>query len=470
MNQPSRRQFLVLGTAVLALSACAAKDPQSPSHTVKDLLGSAPFYIAHRGSGDNWPEHTAAAYSRSVEAGATAIEVSVQSTRDGVLVCHHDLNTLRMTGVDLAISEANFADLEKLNVDSRAWLGPNSVVLSIPKLQDVLDEHAPHRVVFIEDKQGSNTEAVLAMMESYPNPTEHFVWKQPAPSRRFRVLKEKGYASWGYFAPEDFDKIGQYAGDFEYLGIHHSASEEVVQQLVATGKPVICWEVHTRSMRDKMSSWGVQGMMCSNYPYVTTAAAQINHDQFASGIRTAGDLPAPLAVDRQPAIIAGSASIRMAQKDKTSYLMGSLCPIGSESYSISFDMAWPDKIPVNTDHAGIAFGQETDAGYIVRTAGSVGGYHVVLRGNGSLELLSREATVVSGKTLKSVKTARPQVGKWMGFRIDVTAEQITVARTDGEGWTISAEDRDYRGGYFSLCRNYDDGPAVQFRSVQVSVL
>lgn len=468
MRTLSRRRFLVLGASVIALTACVRDRPPPVDYTVKDLFSTTPFYIAHRGSGDNWPEHTRAAYGRSVLAGAKAIEVSVQATKDGVLVCHHDLTTLRMTGTDLDIAQSTFAELENLNVDARAWLGPNSVVLPIPKLKDVLDEHAPHRVIFLEDKQGTNTEALLELMESYPNPAEHFIWKQPAPSRRFALLKEKGYPTWGYFAPEDFGRIAELASDFDYLGVYHTAPEEVVKELVATGKPVICWEVHTRSLRDTMSGWGVAGMMCSNYPYVTTAVPRGNHDQFSTGLRTAGDLPVPLALNRQPLILPGASSVLMDQKDKASYAMGSMCPIKHDEYSISFQMAWPEKVPADFEHAGVAFGQESDAPYLVRDASAVGGYHVVLRGSGSLELFSRQAKQVSGKLLATVQTQAPEAGRWMQFRIRVSPTIVVVERNDADGWVLSAGDNAFRGGYFSLCRNYDGGPAVQFQAIAVS--
>lgn len=467
MKELTRRRFLILGTAALALTACFPAEPVPVIYTIKDLLATTPFYIAHRGSGDNWPEHTRAAYSRSVLAGAKAIEVSVQSTSDGVLVCHHDLSTLRMTGVDLIIAESSYAELERLNVDARKWLGPNCVLLPIPKLKDVLDEHAAKRVVFIEDKQGTNTDALLALMDSYPDPTEHFVWKQPAPSQRFKVAQAKGYASWGYFSPEDFDKVTQLAPNFDYLGIYHTAPESLIKELVATGKPVICWEIHTRSLRDTMAAWGVKGMMCSNIPYVTKAVSQYTNDQFATGLRPAGDLPSPLALNRQPLIAPGAASVRMVEL-KSSYCMGSMGPIDRSDYTLNFDMAWPDAVPADFEHSGIAFGQESDAPYLVREPSSVSGYHVVLRGNGSLELFSRKASVVSGKLIQKVQTSAPRPGNWMRFRIKLSASNIVVERIDGAGWRFSASDNTFRGRFFSLTQNYDKGPATLFRGIAVT--
>ena len=46
--------------------------------------------VAHRGSNDEEPEHSLAAYVKAIEEGADAIECDVRLTSDGSLVCVHD--------------------------------------------------------------------------------------------------------------------------------------------------------------------------------------------------------------------------------------------------------------------------------------------------------------------------------------------------------------------------------------------
>lgn len=46
--------------------------------------------IAHRGSSEDVPEHTLAAYRKAIEDGADGVECDVRLTADGVLVCVHD--------------------------------------------------------------------------------------------------------------------------------------------------------------------------------------------------------------------------------------------------------------------------------------------------------------------------------------------------------------------------------------------
>jgi hypothetical protein len=56
--------------------------------------------IAHRGASAYAPEHTAAAYELAIEQGADYVEQDLQVTKDGQLVCLHDLTLERTTNVE----------------------------------------------------------------------------------------------------------------------------------------------------------------------------------------------------------------------------------------------------------------------------------------------------------------------------------------------------------------------------------
>ena len=60
---------------------------------------SGPLVIGHRGASGHRPEHTASAYRLAWRMGADSVEPDVVSTRDGVLVCRHDLDLARTTDV-----------------------------------------------------------------------------------------------------------------------------------------------------------------------------------------------------------------------------------------------------------------------------------------------------------------------------------------------------------------------------------
>lgn len=60
---------------------------------------TGPLVIGHRGASGHRPEHTALAYRLAWRSGADSVEPDVVSTRDGVLVCRHDLDLAKTTDV-----------------------------------------------------------------------------------------------------------------------------------------------------------------------------------------------------------------------------------------------------------------------------------------------------------------------------------------------------------------------------------
>ena len=479
----SRRSLLLLAGAGAGLVAagCGPEEAAEPPPavepvptTVEDLLAGGTFYVAHRGSQDNWPEHTAEAYRRSLEAGARAIEVSVQRTSDGVYVCHHDADTLRMTGRNRKIAQSTVEQLGRLSNDAKQWLGPRSAAMPIPLLTDVLDAHAGTAVIFLEDKSAGDPEPLLDIMDRYPDSTRHFVWKQPGSAERHRPVKSRGYSVWGYFTREEMDQLtAERAREFDLIGVEAGAEDEEIQRAAGYDRPLMCWEIHTRSQRDRVVGLGARGIMCANIPYVMSDAASARADSFVTGRRAAGDLPGAVAWENQPTIQPWTSSLRLDRPERSSYCMGSLCPVeGEAGYSLFFEMRWPDELPKAADHAGIAFGQNRDAAYVVRQPSRSGGYHLIQRRDGKIKLMGRQSGSVSGYTLGSVTATRPVAGEWMRFQVTVGPRGVQVTRRDSTGrdWTITSESDTYRGGYFFLCRNYDGNPAVEFRSVRAEPL
>ncbi|XP_066164216.1 glycerophosphodiester phosphodiesterase GDPD6 [Oryza sativa Japonica Group] len=58
-----------------------------------------PYNIAHRGSNGEIPEETAAAYLRAIEEGADFIETDILASKDGALICFHDVTLDATTDV-----------------------------------------------------------------------------------------------------------------------------------------------------------------------------------------------------------------------------------------------------------------------------------------------------------------------------------------------------------------------------------
>ncbi|OMH31360.1 glycerophosphodiester phosphodiesterase family protein [Tersicoccus sp. Bi-70] len=462
-----------VGIAALLAGCAPAGAPVSrrrtPPYTIDDLLAEDTFFIAHRGSGDNWPEHTMEAYRAATAAGAMALEVSVHATKDGVLVCHHDGNTKRMTGVDREIADTTWAQLSALRVNARRWLGPSTQLAPIPRLSDVLAAFADTHVLFVEDKTGTHDTEVLDALLAHRDATQRIVWKQHVGGPNLKAATDRGLRTWGYFTTHELDVFDQNKDRFDLLGLIREADDNAFRRFVATGKPVICWEVHRRSDLTRLQGLGVRGMMCSNFPYVTSPDAAVTRDQFASGRRSPGDLPYLIGGDwvTQPQWLGEDAALRMAHTTNTSYVLGSLCPVDRDSHSLRWSMRWPTTMPTSNQHAGIALGQDTDEVYRPTLPSTVGGYHVILRANGQVGIYRRDPGQAAGTLLADFRSPAPKVGQWVSLNVDVTRTTLIIYRDGDDTWTAGAKDDTYRGGYLSLCKNYPGTVPVDFKGVRI---
>jgi glycerophosphoryl diester phosphodiesterase len=138
----------ILGLAVLVLA-----------QTGKKIL------VAHRGASAYAPEHTIEAYRLAIEQGADFIEQDLQITKDGVLVCLHDLTLERTTNaeevfpvrfrVDVSEDQApggasasaptkhwyvsDFTLSEIKQLDAGSWFNAKFKAAKVPTFQEAID-------------------------------------------------------------------------------------------------------------------------------------------------------------------------------------------------------------------------------------------------------------------------------------------------------------------------------------------
>lgn len=117
--------------------------------------------VAHRGASAYAPEHTLAAYRLALEQGADYVEQDLQITKDGVLVCLHDLTLERTTDVEEVfpdrarndvsadqppgaaparhwyVSDFTLAEIKRL--DAGAWFGAQFKGEHVPTFQEAID-------------------------------------------------------------------------------------------------------------------------------------------------------------------------------------------------------------------------------------------------------------------------------------------------------------------------------------------
>ncbi|MBL8800082.1 MAG: glycerophosphodiester phosphodiesterase family protein [Planctomycetia bacterium] len=103
--------LLLLQTAKAAEPPDRAKLAQA-ARKVDEIVG-------HRGSSVDRPENTLASYRRAIEAKATAVEIDVRTTKDGILVSLHDADLERVSNGKGRVGDRTLAELKQLDFGSR---------------------------------------------------------------------------------------------------------------------------------------------------------------------------------------------------------------------------------------------------------------------------------------------------------------------------------------------------------------
>ncbi|ONK10375.1 glycerophosphodiester phosphodiesterase [Streptomyces sp. MP131-18] len=423
------------------------------------FLADSEFWIAHRGSGGEFPEHTMAAYSGVTAAGARAIEVSVQTTADGVPVCMHDATLDRTTNATGPVASYTYAQLREtvqVTVGS-GLLGPGWTPQPIPTLREVLDRFWGKVVIFLEPKSNASVPLVQDLITThYPDSARSIVWKGYYLSNSFAWARSNGFRTWGYVDAATTDaQMDAVDANIDMWGVPVAMTDARMAAVVARGKPVICWEVHRTVDYQRLNSLGVRGMMAAQWIYLNQTLALTSAPSVAEIAP-----PGTLGVARYDPVYApkfdGAGGLYVNVGPNQSLLMGGHRAPADSGYRISWRMKWP-VLPTSTLHSGIAFCRQTDDVYQFSNANdddgdfsSPGGYHVVMRAGGDMQLYSHVKGSTTGTQLGTVTTDAPVADTYMTFETDVTPTQVILRRTDVGPYAVTADNTTYRGRYWHL--------------------
>jgi glycerophosphoryl diester phosphodiesterase len=458
-------------SAAIAAAAADAASKYAPQTiaTVAAAVTPNPFYVAHRGSGSEFPEHTMVAYSAAVAAGAPGIEVSAHVTADGVVFCMHDTTLDRVTNGTWTGSNATWtwaALNQRAKIVGTPLLGPGWSDQPIPTLREVLDRFLGHTVIWLEAKSSASVVPIQTMLTTlYPYANQCVVWKNYYTNNSLAWAKSHGFKVWAYTDTNTTSaQMDAVDATVDYWGVPWEASDAQISLVVARGKPVMVWEVHRRSEVPRLTALGVRGIMCSEYLYVThsTSTPMVTTNTFTSQVKAPGDIGAAhsdptYAMKWDTAVDPGA--VYLNQLGGQGLLLGSRSCMtdGATGYRITFDMYWPT-LPGSpgTLHAGLYFGAADDSKHQFGVANTAGCYRMLIRPNaGTLQLYTVAAGATSGVQVGGsgtgdLATSAMSAATWYSFQIDVTTTSITLRRTDSTGWSKTFADTTYRGRYFGL--------------------
>lgn len=192
--------------------------------------------VGHRGmsgAGDV-VEHTMAAYTRAVECGVDALEISCHRTSDGVWLASHDSTLARLGGPSTPIRDMTWAQ-----VLSAFAARPEALPVT---LKDYLTAYGnTHVTIFDPKTEMARSDEYLALLAPYK---DRVIIKAFADaSWLFAKVKQAGWATWGYAYARNRGQTWYAdfaaATNLDFLSMEWDASDDVWAPLVATGKPVI---------------------------------------------------------------------------------------------------------------------------------------------------------------------------------------------------------------------------------------
>jgi glycerophosphoryl diester phosphodiesterase len=157
--------------------------------------------VAHRGASANAPENTLVAFRLAWDEKADGIEGDFYLTSDQRIVCFHDRNAKRITGVDREIGSMTFAEIRAL--DAGRWKDPKWAGLQIPTLSEVLAAIPAGKYLLIEIKCGPEIvpklKAALAHAQLKPEQTRVIAFDKQVIAEVKRQLPQlKAYWLVGY--------------------------------------------------------------------------------------------------------------------------------------------------------------------------------------------------------------------------------------------------------------------------------
>ena len=198
--------------------------------------GRKGIVVGHRGmsgAGDV-VEHTMAAYTRAVECGVDALEISCHRTSDGVWFASHDSTLERLGGPSTPIKNMTWAQVQA------AFAGrPEALPVT---LKDYLATYGgTHVTIFDPKTEMARSDEYLALLAPHK---DRVVIKAFADAGwLFAKVRQAGWATWGYAYARNRGQ--NWYPDFvqgtnlDFLSMEWDAADDVWSPLVATKKPVI---------------------------------------------------------------------------------------------------------------------------------------------------------------------------------------------------------------------------------------
>jgi glycerophosphoryl diester phosphodiesterase len=466
-------------------SKTTRRSPGSGPVTVRSWAAErgTPFAIAHRGAGDVYPEHSLPSYRAAVELGAQCLEVSVNMTLDGVLICLHDLSYDRTTTGRGFVADQPSSVLSRIAI-RQPQLGPAWVqapLPEIPRLEAVLTEFGGKVVIALEAKDDRAYPSMIAMVKRL-GLMDSVILKAYHSSGRIRDAKAAGLPIFSYLSPADMneptiaiaaarldrnDLLVMPVDTGDYVTYHPDA---LIDSAKAHQIPLVVYPVHRRADAEHYFRLGVSGAVTSDYGYTTSNTAAATTDSWASKRISSGEKPKMPDSRSLAGAWTSVNELTLGSEDARQFItLGQLCPIpaAASQYRLTFSAAW-DRLPADPSATVTLVFCHLDDRYYEDGLSMSEGYHATMSPDGTLRIYRHSASAPD-ELLGQARSPRVQAGQWATLRLDVSPKSLIWRRADvPDAEEVVVHDSAVRGGYVAIGRSSSDRrAAVSLREFSV---
>ncbi|WP_432137663.1 glycerophosphodiester phosphodiesterase [Streptomyces sp. bgisy154] len=420
---------------------------------------AAPRWIAHRGGSLLAPENSLEAFRNADALAADAIELDVYLVADGGLFVMHDSTVDRTSNISGTTSALTTAAALRGRIDAGTWFAnswPSD--LRIPLFADVLADIGNHIPMIVHcNNTGSGAAAVAEIQRQELDAAVLIMAWTEAELTAARdagiptcLLDSDGVLSGQTYA-------GLIAAGTQYLGVDYSqASNATIQAAATAGLRVLVYTVNRRTHYAALPTDGsVWGVVSDDPWYVRSNSQMRTTDLYAAGTFYHGMPGIVDNADYRGFFQAGtpnwwgldaSGSNLSGNSGYGSVLQGYLGPLPS-TFTLDFDYVI-DTIDYASASLQVMLGvgdiQYDDQG---GGAANPNGYNILVRTNGTIDVY--RVTGGTPTNVGTVSTASITAGSSQHLRIQVTATQIIVTRTNiSAPNSVTATDSTYRGGLY----------------------
>lgn len=214
--------------------------------------------IAHRGLALAHAENTIGAAVAAIEAGADGIEIDVHSTRDGVVVVHHDFyprgNTADPGLASRPIAELTHAELQRFDIGQGD---------RIPTLEALLDAVSGRATLYVEIKGRKCEQLVAGILRSASNVAVHsFDHRAIGRMASLAPAVPRGVLQGSYTL--DNCRALQSASATALWQHFELIDAELVAEVRGCGGRVIAWTANDERDWDRLAKAGV-GAICTDH-------------------------------------------------------------------------------------------------------------------------------------------------------------------------------------------------------------